>query len=81
MEAAAENPEESRQQARDSACWVWRMGRITWNGTAEPVSRVVIGKQITVPRVQLPMIGIGSLTWLIHTVLYGMIMWYVYIYM
>ena len=80
MEAAAENREESRQQARDSASWVWRMGRITWNGTTEPVSRVVIGKQINIPRVQLPStIRIGNLTRLIHIVLYGIIMWHVYI--
>ena len=43
--------------------------RLTWDGTAEPVSR---DREILIFRVQLTTSRIGNLTQLIHTLLYVM---------
>ena len=67
------NREESREYTRDSAC-VWRMGRLTWDGTAEAVSRDQIIRRVRgqgniIFPVQLTTGRIGNLTRLIHTLL------------
>ena len=74
MDAAAElgrNPVSKHQiQSKE-------MSRLTWDGTAEPVSRDQIlkrerGREKIIFPVQLTMRRIGNLTRLIHTLLYVM---------
>ena len=64
---------ELREEAPDSA-WMWRMSRLTRDGTTEPVSRDLTlrherGQEKTIFPVQLTMSRIGNLTRLIHTLL------------
>ena len=63
----------------------WRMSRVTWDGTAEPVREakfsVVNGdRKIFILSLQLTTSRIGSLTRLIHTLLYVILYIHTFIY-